>query len=109
MMYIRSKKNKSGSLSIQIIEKFRGTYKVIETVGVAHTETEEAELRRDAERRIRAQDPQLILFSKHKDDDVIEGFLNGNQGPVVSNIGPELVLGKIFNSVGLSQIPESLF
>jgi len=34
-MYIRKKKNKSGSISIQIIEKKHSQYKVVKTIGCA--------------------------------------------------------------------------
>jgi len=40
-MFVRKKKNKSGTLSIQIISKTRGKYKVIKTVGCAKTKREE--------------------------------------------------------------------
>lgn len=32
-MFLRKKKNKSGSISIQIISKQRGKYKVVKTIG----------------------------------------------------------------------------
>ncbi len=35
LMYIRIKKNKSGSFSIQVVEKRKGIRKVIETIGVS--------------------------------------------------------------------------
>jgi len=40
-MFVRKKKNKSGSVSIQIISKNRGKYKVIKTIGCATTVREE--------------------------------------------------------------------
>ncbi|MCB0649994.1 MAG: hypothetical protein KDC85_01815 [Saprospiraceae bacterium] len=39
-MFIRKKKNKSGSQSVQIISKARGKYKVITTIGSGKTEQE---------------------------------------------------------------------
>lgn len=32
-MFIRKKKNKSGSVSVQIIDKSSGKYKVVKTIG----------------------------------------------------------------------------
>ncbi len=32
-MFVRKKKNKSGAISVQIIDKSSGTYKVIKTIG----------------------------------------------------------------------------
>ena len=34
-MFIREKKNKSGSVSIQVVSKENGTYKVVKTIGCA--------------------------------------------------------------------------
>ncbi|RUA11726.1 MAG: hypothetical protein DSY82_03105 [Flavobacteriia bacterium] len=39
-MFLRKKKNKSGSISIQIISKSGGKYKVIKTIGCGRTEQE---------------------------------------------------------------------
>jgi hypothetical protein len=39
-MFIRKKPNKSGSTSVQIILKERGRYRVLESVGVGHSEQE---------------------------------------------------------------------
>ncbi|MFW6364763.1 MAG: hypothetical protein ACOCZ4_02025 [Bacteroidota bacterium] len=39
-MFVRTKKNKSGSTSIQIISKARGKYKVVKTIGCATTRQE---------------------------------------------------------------------
>jgi hypothetical protein len=32
-MFVRKKKYKSGSLSVQVIQKFRRSYKVVKTIG----------------------------------------------------------------------------
>ena len=39
-MFLREKKNKSGSISIQIIQKLRGRYKVLQTIGSGRSEQE---------------------------------------------------------------------
>ena len=41
-MFIRAKKNKSGSVSIQLVSKEKGVYKVVKTIGSA-TERPEIE------------------------------------------------------------------
>ncbi|MCF8297843.1 MAG: hypothetical protein K9J13_09895 [Saprospiraceae bacterium] len=40
-MFVRKKKNKSDTQSIQIISKIRGKYKVIKTIGCTKTSREE--------------------------------------------------------------------
>jgi hypothetical protein len=39
-MFLRKKKNKSGSTSVQIISKERGKYKVVKTIGSSNNEQE---------------------------------------------------------------------
>jgi len=46
-MFVRKKPNKSGSLSVQVIDKSSGTYKVIKTLGSsAELEQEKAILKK---------------------------------------------------------------
>ena len=43
-MFVRQKKNKSGSTSIVIVNKLRGTYKEIQTIGIGKSDAEIAAL-----------------------------------------------------------------
>lgn len=108
-MYIRSKKNASGSESIQIIEKKKGKYVVLETIGAAKTEEEKKKLFKKAEVRKNELEPPKLFSLVSEQDNRIGDFLAGAVGPTVENIGPELILGKIFESIGLGEIDESLF
>jgi len=51
-MYIRRKKNQSGSISIQIAEKIKDKVEIVETVGVARSKGEELALRLKGRERI---------------------------------------------------------
>jgi len=50
-MFLRKKANKSGSTSFQIISKSSGRYKVVKTIGCAHTEQEATKLARKIHQR----------------------------------------------------------
>jgi len=50
LMFIRKKENKSGSVSIQIIDKSSGKYKVVKTIGSSQTEGELASLLHQAKK-----------------------------------------------------------
>ena len=39
-MFIRKKRNKSGSVSVQLISKYSGKYKVVKTIGSSRSEQE---------------------------------------------------------------------
>ena len=99
-MYVRSKKNKSGSVSIQIIEKKVGKYKVVETVGLAKSPEAEKRLRQEAQNRLKILEPQSEIPLLTEDDSLILDFLTKGETPLVRNVGSELILGKIFDDIG---------
>ena len=107
-MYIRKKKNKSGVVSIQIIDKSTGAYRVLQTIGSA-TEPEAIEgLYKKAEQElvsIKAQ--SSLVFEEGEEFDYINTFMNSID--TLSLIGPELLLGKLFNEVGFNEIEDELF
>ena len=107
-MFIRKKKNKSGSLSIQIIDKSSGTYEVVKTVGCAENKQQEKQLMQLAYELLDTFTNQHQLdFSFSEDDLFLKQLQQGLKKIFV--IGPELILGKIFDQVGYNQIPQSLF
>jgi transposase len=101
-MFVRKKQNASGSLSIQIISKNRGKYKVINTVGCAKTKREEELLILLAKSELERIQGNQILFAEH-DDLVIENFVNGIANDHLQIIGSELILGKIYRKIGFPE------
>ena len=73
-MFVRKKKNKSGTLSIQIISKTRGKYKVIRTIGCAKTKREEELMILLANTELERLEGHQSLFVEH-DDLVVENFV----------------------------------
>ncbi|NLL28594.1 MAG: hypothetical protein GX259_07345 [Bacteroidales bacterium] len=51
-MYIREKKNNSGSVSIQIVSKVRGKYKLVKTVGCATKQHKINQLKMQAKQQL---------------------------------------------------------
>lgn len=98
-MFVRKKKNKSGTLSIQIISKTRGKYKVIKTVGCAKTKREEELMILLATAEIERIEGNLSLFIEH-DDLVVDSFVDGIANDHLQVVGPELILGKIYDKIG---------
>jgi transposase len=107
-MFVRAKKNQSGSISIQIISKARGRYKVIKTIGCATTQHELEELTRDAKQVIEGLRMQSSLFASEQDELVDETFASLSNSSI-RTVGPELVFGQIFDFIGYNQVQEDLF
>lgn len=107
-MFVRKKKNKSGSVSVQIISKSQGKYKVIKSLGSSSDQNVIFGLELKAKQEILRleSNPSLFIFEK---DTLIESFLSEVQNAQIRTIGPELVFGKVFDCIGFNIINEPLF
>jgi transposase len=107
-VFIRKKKNKSGSISIQIIDKSSGKFKIIKIIGCASDELEQKELLQQAYELLPSLNRQSqIAFTYTEDELFLKQLQQGLKKIFV--VGPELILGKIFDEIGYHQIPQSLF
>jgi len=98
-MFIRRNKNRSGSISIQVVQKFKRINKVLKTVGIAETKREEDLLILLAKAEIERFKGTKGLFVEH-DDLVIDSFVESIANDHLSIAGPELILGKIYDKIG---------
>ena len=103
-MFVRKKKNNSGSTSIQIIQKQKGKYKVVKTLGSSFDEEEIIKIYRQAQEAIPKLFDQLTLFQERVPPLNLSELNNDS----IRIIGPELIFGKIFNYVGFNKIQNGL-
>jgi len=75
-MFIRKNKNRSGTFSIQIVQKHNRSNRLIKTVGIAQTKREEELLLLLAKTELERLQGLQSLFIEH-DDLVVENFVNG--------------------------------
>jgi transposase len=107
-MYWRKKKNKSGVVSVQVIDKSSGKYKVIKTIGSSAVEAEIVRLSGEAQKFINSYGGQQQLdFILGDDQRYFESIYENIQQ--VQLLGPEIVLGKLFDEIGFNAIKEELF
>lgn len=107
-MFIRQKKNKSGSVSVQVISKHGGRYKVEKTIGSGTTQERITVLLHQARYELEKMEQQISLFASGRDTQ-IEGYLQTLQNTQIRTIGPELIFGKIYDAIGFNAIQEDLF
>jgi len=98
-MFVRKKKNKSGTHSIQIISKTNGKYKVIKTIGCAKTKREEELMVLLANTELNRIEGYQSLFVEH-DDLVVENFVDNIANDHIQIVGSEQILGKIYDKIG---------
>ena len=107
-MFIRKKQNKSGAISIQVIDKSSGIYRVRKSLGSAKNEDEIKkleELANDYIESVTKQGKLNLGFSE--DASFVKNIKEGFQKFIL--IGPELVLGKLFDDIGYNIIQDNLF
>jgi transposase len=103
-MFVRKKKNKSGLISIQIIDKSSGRYKLLKTIGSSSNSVEVERLYKQGIDYIRQyQGQQTIDFSTQ---DFKETVKQSIQNIVIEGIN--LLLGKIYCEIGFDKVDSKL-
>ena len=105
-MFVRQKKNPSGIVSVQVIDKSRGSYKVVKTIGSSSNPFQIEELVCQGNDWIKSQSRQVeIDFDCTME--ATEVFLS--QIEQIKPEGAYLLLSPIFHQIGFSQIEDQLF
>jgi transposase len=107
-MFVRKKPNKSGVVSIQIIDKSSGKYRVAKTVGSSDNPLTIDALFKEAKQLIATLTGQQVLnFDAPQEKMLID--LVFNSITKIRLVGPELLLGKLFDEIGFNKIKDELF
>lgn len=105
-MFVRKKKNKSGVISIQIIDKSSGKYKMVKTIGSSNNLIEIENLILKGENWIKEKLGIIeIDFENSKQN--TEQLLNNIEQVNIS--GTELLLGKLYDEIGFNKITDEYF
>ena len=115
-MFIKQKKNRSGTVSIVVAEKCSGIYKELITIGIAKS-PEDINLllskgREWIDREQERRHPRLDLFGEERSKCEAE-LLNAEQMlSCITNIsinGADLILDRVFDNVGFNKIEDVVF
>lgn len=107
-MFVRKKHNRSGSTSVQVIQKVNGKYKVLKTIGCATTWREIEILEQTARQEIERLMAQPELFYS-PEDMLIENLVGSISNDDIQTLGPELVFGRIYDSIGFGAVKQEMF
>ena len=107
-MFLRKKSNKSGSVSVQIISKHIGKYKLQQTIGSSANEQELQKLWLLGKQEIERLGGQSQLFISQSDTQVEQVF-DALQNASIKTVGPEIIFGRIYDHIGFNAIQEDLF
>lgn len=107
-VFVRKKPNKSGRVSVQVIDKSQGKYSVIKTIGSSKDPRQVQAFELEGEHYISSLTKQsAINFEIEKERVIIDLFFKGLHA--IRLVGPELLLGKLFDEIGFHKIKGSLF
>jgi len=107
-MFIRKKKNKSGSTSVQVIDSSGKTDRLLKSFGSTKDTDKLKELLEQARKFIsNIKHQEELNFEYNEDKIFLEQFKSGLEN--IEMIGPELILGKIYNEIGFNKIEDELF
>lgn len=105
-MFIRKKKNDSGKICVQVIDKGSGKYRVLHTVGSSNDPEEIRDFTKRAREWVNQQTGKLELdFSNEKR--YVNQLLDGIEA--LRLVGLDLLLGRIFEEVGFGQLKDPYF
>ena len=93
-------------ISIQVIDKSSGKYKLIKTIGSSFNATEIEDLFKSGNAFIKEHQGQVAIDFESTDD-LFAKFIAGIKQ--VNIKGSELLLGKLFDEIGFNQIEDELF
>jgi len=108
-MFVRRKKNRSGTSSVYVVDTGRGRYQVVKSFGVGKTEAELELLEQRADQFIRtATGLSHSLFDEDKL--MLTGdFASRLSGNQIREISPELVYGRLYDKIGYGRLQNEMF
>ncbi len=106
-MFVRKKKNKSGVISVQIIDKSQGVYRFVKTIGSSSDPEEINRFFLKGKQEVINLTKQTSLnFEQETEQHFITTFFKGIE--MFSLAGPELLLGRLFDEIGFNAIDDDL-
>ena len=108
-MFVRRKKNRSGTTTIVVVSKRHGRFEEVKNFGTAKADVDVAKLYSDAQRWLATNGgQQSIDFENLKGREIeeTERFF-GNIDSVLLN-GTQLLLGQVYDSIGFNRIDDEV-
>lgn len=110
-MYVRKKKNRSGSTSVVVVDKSSGKIRYLITVGVSSDEKEVAELYKKGKKWISMHCGARDIFveqAREQEEKQVTEYLLSNVENILLN-GTQLILSQAFRLVGFDVIEDEIF
>ena len=110
-MFPRKKKNRTGTISVVVVDKSRGGFKEVKNFGVAKTEEEADRLYTKAAEWVRSyggqQEIDFVQSSIIQQEFLESERVLNNISAVVLN-GPQQILNQVYESIGFNRIKDEV-
>ena len=108
-MYVKTKKNASGSKSVLVVSKTKSrSNRLVKTIGCGRTAEEISKLIAKGHEYIEeAKGP--LLPGLDAEESEIESFIGGLVNSSIQVIGPELIFGTLYDRIGYGAIDNEMF
>ena len=109
-MFIRKKKNSSGVISIQVIDKSEGKYKVYKTIGSSSDEKVIEDLYQEGKKwlaKYSGENDMFVLQAQKEEEEQVTDQLLSNIENILLN-GPQIILERVYKTVGFGAIDDDI-
>ena len=109
-MFVRKKKNRSGTTSIVVVDKRKGMFRELKTIGVSSDETEIADFYQQGKKWIATQCGDRDMFveaEKEWEEKHVVEYLLSNVENILLN-GAQLILNQVFKLIGFDAIDDDI-
>ncbi len=109
-MFIRKKKNRSGTTSVVVVDKSRGSFRELATIGISQDAKEVEQLCLLGENWIAMHAGARDIFKEHArvvEEDQVVRFLLSNVENILLN-GVQLILDQVFRLIGFDTIDDDV-
>lgn len=108
-MFVRRRNNKSGSISVFVVDKSRGGYDIVKSFGTVRTAAEADLLENKAREFVREQIGEPDTLFERMDEQQLRAYAATLDQGRIELAGPELLYGDLFDRLRLGEGQGSLF
>ena len=108
-MFVRRRSNKSGSISVFVVDKSRGRYDIVRSFGTVKTAAEADLLENKAREFVREQSGEPDTLFDQMDEKQLRDYAATLDQGRIELAGPELLYGELFDRLHLGEGKEPLF
>ena len=109
-MYVRKKKNRSGSTSVVIVDKSSGKIRYLKTIGIGSDEQDISDLIIQGKKWIasrKGEQDMFLLNEQQREEKLATDYLLNNIENILLN-GTQLILNQAFKTVGFDVIDDDI-